>query len=248
MKKILAILLAALLLLPVCAFAASPVTITSVRDNGDCTVSMNFKNPNGSKTTVGAMMIGDDGAGNKLIVDETYGSSYQFDWLAPGESYMVVAMNGYDTDTMGYDIVSVKEPSKFNKFFFEVMDTQLTYFVPKGSSYSYNFANDLSPREIQNLLSDKEFWVRIDFNLVANTSDRTEKVLTVVRCPNGYVATQASTVDIEAYTTSFWQTMVYMNGAFENMIDATGSIPTGTYQVRVYLDGQFAGSSSFSIY
>lgn len=235
-------------LLPVMALALEKVEITSVTDNGDCTATMRWNNPNGGKVTVGAMAMTDDAAGNKLMIERNVtGSSFTFSTLAPEVDYLLLVCPDLELDYAGVEPFRMSEPGKFDDFHFSVKDTNLMYFVMKGNDYSYNYAHDLSNDRIEDLLDEKDFWVRMNISVSARSKDTTLSTLVVVTSPTGYVATSASDMTIEKDWISFWRTMIYMNDAFEEMIEATGEIPTGKYQVKLYVDGRLANTSSFTI-
>lgn len=251
MRKMLLAALAALLavcLLPGMALALKTVDITSVQDHGDGTVTMKWDNPNDGPVTVGYMVMADESAGNRIQIEtDVYGRSYTFTTLAPGREYVLLVMPGMETDYMDvYDLV-VSVPPAFDDFRISVTDTNLTYFVMRGDSYSYNYAHELSNRKILEMLDEKEFWVRMNISLSARSQTVTLPVLVVVTSPTDYVVAQYSEMEIKKDWTSFWRTMVYMNDAFADMVEQTGEIPAGKYTVEVYLDGQFLDRTSFTM-
>ena len=250
MRKIISILLAfALCLGTTVALAAQPITITSTNINSDGSVTIRWNNPNGGKVTVGSLVMDDGQAGNRINVEfDVAGSAYTYYDLAPGREYALLVFPDVDLDNAGVEYVNLPAITRrFDEIHFEVQDANLAYFTLKNGSYSYNYAKNLTNREILNMLDEKEFWVKVDFNHVAFSYDQYFQSLTVVTSPTGYVATAAQTIEIPAYTTGFWQAMVYMNDALLNMHEANGQIPTGKYTVEVYLDGTFAGDSYFYI-
>ena len=234
---------------PLSAFAAQPITITSVTVNDDATVDITWNNPNGGKVTVGSLVVDDGTAGNRIMAEfDVSGSSYTYRNLAPGLDYYLLVFPDVDLNNAGLELASIPEITRqFEDIYFDVQDANLTYFVTSGSNYSYNYAKDLTNDEIYDLLEKKEFWVKMDFNHVSFSYDQSFQSLTVVTSPTGYVTTSAVEITIPKYTTAFWQTMAYMNQAFADMYAATGEIPSGEYTVDFYLDGHFAGDSSFYI-
>lgn len=230
-----------------CALAVQPITITSVNNNADGSVTIGWDNPNSGTVTVGSLVMSDDAAANQIIVEsEVYGSSYTFCELAPGVEYALLVMPELDINNAGIEFVTAPEMPAFDDFRLSVTDVNLTYFVPKGSSYTYNYATDLSPDEIYDLLDEKQFWVRINFRHADFNNSFTVPVLTVVTSPTGNVTTQYDDLEITKDTIGFWRTMVYMNNSFENMHE-NGGIPSGKYSVKVYVDGGYVGESSFTI-
>ena len=254
MKKAISILLTLVLTVALCvapagALAAQPITITSVTQNDDATVTITWNNPNGGTVTVGSLIMDDGTAGNRINAEfDVVGSTYTYRNLAPGQNYVLLVFPGVDLENAGMEMISVPEiTQKFEDIYFVVKDANLAYFDVHGDSYSYNYASGLNNREIYDMLEDKQFWVKIDFDHVAFSYAQNFQSLTVVTSPTGYVATSALDIEIAEYTTGFWQTMVYMNQALADMHDANGEIPTGKYTVEVYLDGNFVGESYFMI-
>lgn len=236
-------------LLTVSALATEQVQITSTHTNNDGTVTVNWNNPNSGTVTVASMVIGNESAGNTLVPEfNITGSSYTFRNLAPGMDYYLFVIPGVETNYADAAVVSIPELPDFTDFRFSILDLHLTHFIPKGSSYKYNYSEDLSPQEIYNMLDEQAFMVKIDFRHQTFNDSFTLPILTVVTSPTGYVVADAREVTISEDSYGFWQTMAYMNDAFSNMHDASGQIPTGEYSVKVYLDGGFVGESSFTIY
>lgn len=248
-SKLLAAALAVMLFAaPVCALAAQPITITSVTDNGDATTTITWDNPNSGTVTVGSIVYDSGEAGNQIIADfEITGNTYTFRNLAPQVDYLLLVCPGTDLENAGVVPYTPPAVGDFDDFYFTLQEAKLAYFVPKGDSYSYNYADSLSNSEIYDLLDEKQFWVKVDFDHVTYTNDFTFSTLTVVTSPTGYVVTVADDLEIPKYTTGFWQTMVYMNDALAIMHEANGEIPTGEYNVQFYMDGRFAGEDSFTI-
>lgn len=235
-------------LLPVCALALEPVKITSMNDNGDGTVTITWDNPNNGVVTVGSLAMSGLDAGNAIVPDfDITGNTYTFKNLAPGLEYGLVVMPEVELDYADLQFIEVADVPEFDDFHFVVKDANLTHFLPTESSYSYNYANDLSNEKIYDLLDERQFWVKIDFSHLSHRNSFTVPVLTVVTSPTGYVETDADEIEITANCIGFWRTMVYMNGALEAMYETSGEIPTGEYNVKVYLDGAFAGESSFVV-
>ena len=251
MKKAWVLLMAAVLLcclLPVAALGMEQVEITSVDVHRDGSVTVKWNNPNSGTVTVGCLPMLDTETGNKFLIEKNVtGSSYTFNILAPGVEYLLAVIPGTDTNYAGLELVTVPEPGPFDEFRLSITDTYLTYFVPKGNTYSYNYANELTNERIYELLDEKQFWVRLSLSLSARSSTISCPALTVVTAPNGYVATQYSDLQFKEGWQSFWITMLYMNDAFENMHEACGRIPAGKYKVKLYVDGGLVGQTSFTI-
>lgn len=241
-------LLVLLCALPALALGLEPIQITSVVKNRDGSVTMQWDNPNDGNVTLAYLPLVQQETGNGLVIENiVQGSSYTFRHLAPGYSYILAAIPGVEVDYAGLTDVSIPEPSRFDSFRFSVTDTNLTYFVPKGNTYSYNYANDFSNDKIYELMEEKEFWVRLNISLTARSSSITLPALTVVIAPNGYVVAQCIDLELKERWESFWCTMLYLNNAFEELHDYCGEIPAGKYRVRLYLDGKFVDETSFRI-
>ena len=254
MKKPISILMVLVLTLTLCAaplgaLAAQPISITSVNVNDDASVSITWDNPNGGKVTVGSLILDDGTAGHRINAEfDVSGSSYTYRNLAPGQNYYLLVFPGTDLENAGLDIVSVPEITrKFDEFYFVLQDANLAYFDLKGDSYSYNYAKDLTNREIYDMLDAKQFLIKMDFDHITFSYDQSFHGLTVVTSPTGYVTTSALEVEISKNTTAFWQAMAYMNQSFADMYDANGEIPKGKYTVEFYMDGCFVGESYFNI-
>lgn len=250
MKK-LALLLLVLLLLPVASLAADTVTITSVEDFGNCAVTVNFDNPLGGKTTL--LALHEDYAVNKggfsFGEASQYESSYTFYDLAPGETYMLYALNEDDSDSAGFYLHTVTEPMKYSSNDVRLYDVNLCYFRPDSvqGDYGYNYATKLSAGKIESMLHEEMFLIKADFRHNVFSSDFDQRILTVVRTPSGMVLTNATDTTISKDCVGFWLTVMYMNDAFNEMIESTGSIPSGRYDVEVYLEGKLLGTDSFTI-
>ena len=246
---ILALSLALLLCLcPIVSLATESIEITSVRSNSDGTVTIAWNNPNGGSVTVGSRVMNDSDTGNKILIEQNVaGSTYTFTNLAPGMEYMVLVFPDLDLQYAGIELVTVPELPDYDGFRISVKDTNLTYFVMKGNDYSYNYAHDLSNDRIYELLQEKQFWVRMNFNVSPRGHSVTLPTLVVVTAPNGYVLTDYSDMEVKKNWQSYWRTMIYMNGAFEDLYEACGEIPAGKYTVKLYVDHGFVSESSFTI-
>lgn len=247
---ILALTLALLLCLcPIVSLATEAIEITSVRSNSDGTVTIAWNNPNGGPVTVGSRVMNDSDTGNKILVEQNVtGSTYTFTDLAPGMEYALLVFPDLDLQYAGVELVTVPELPDYDGFRISVKDTNLTYFVMKGNNdYSYNYAHDLSNDRIYELLQEKQFWVRMNFNVSPRGQSVTLPTLVVVTAPNGYVLTDYSDMEVKKNWQSYWRTMIYMNGAFEDLYEACGEIPAGKYTVRLYVNHGFVSESSFTI-
>lgn len=253
MKKFLCSFLSVIMMfvciVPLNAQASQPISITSVVDNGDSTVTITWDNPNSGKVNVGYLLYDDGSAGNRITADfDISGSSYTFNTLAPGYDYVLLVFQGQDLDNAGMELYSAPAATPLEDFYFSVLDANLAYFTTTSSgSYSYNYATKLSNRKIYDMLDEKDFWVKIDFEHLAHTNELHLPILTVVTAPTGYVIAQADETELSEYVTSFWKTMVYMNDELSYLHQLHGEIPTGEYKVEVYLDGHYVGESSFVI-
>lgn len=249
-KWTIAMLLAALLCCAMvsCALAAQPVEITSTVDHGDGKVTIHWNNPNGGNVTV-ASMLSEAHGGNMISLETNVsGSSYTFEELAPGYEHILLAMPGFDTANAGVSVVTVKTPPEFDNFRLTLKESYLMYAVfREDGDYTYNYAKDLSPKKIQEMLEDKSFLVRLDFRHPTFSSSRTLPILTVVTSPTGYVATDYRDFRIPADCIGFWQTTLHMNGPLQAMYEENGSIPTGRYKVQVYVDGETVGETTFTL-
>ncbi|MGN0996451.1 MAG: hypothetical protein ACI4PG_06055 [Candidatus Ventricola sp.] len=235
-------------LCPVASLALETIEITSTKTNSDGTVTIAWNNPNGGSVTVGSLVLTEGETGNKILVEQNVrGSTYTYTNLAPGMDYALLVLPGLELQYAGIDYVTVPELPKFDQFRFTVKSTDLTYFVPKGNDYSYNYAHDLSNDKIYELMSEKQFWVRMNFSLSPRSRTLTMPTLMVVIAPNGYVATDYGDMEIKSKWESYWRTMIYMNGAFEDLHAQCGEIPAGKYIVRMYMDGCFVSETSFTI-
>lgn len=250
-KWLATMLLAALLCcaLATCALAYQPVEITSTTDHGNGKVTIKWNNPNGGAVTVGSLVLGSEYAGNKINIEQdVYGSSYTFEALAPGMEYYLMAMPELDLDNAGITMVTVKEPGSFDNFRLTLKESYLMYakFRSDGN-YTYNYAKDLSTKKIYSMLEEQAFLVRLDFRHPVFSSSRTLPILTVVTAPTGYVMTDYNEVKIPSNCDGFWQTTMFMNNHLATMYDNYGEIPTGRYDVKVYVDGEYLGATHFSL-
>lgn len=232
-----------------CALAMEPIEITSTVDHGDGTVTVYWNNPNGGMVTVGSLVNGSEEAGNRIVIEtDIWGDSYTYRNLAPGMEHILLVMPEMELNYAGLDLITVKEPPEFDDFNLRITDCYLMYAVFKeDGNYSYNYAKDLSRQKMYDMLWDKAFLVRLDFRVPASGSNRNLPILTVVTSPTGYVVTDYRELEIAANYIGFWQTTAYMNEALLNMHDQHGEIPAGRYDVKVYVDGAYAGETSFTI-
>ena len=250
-KWIASAILAAMLccILVSCALAVESISITSVVDHGNGKVTVGWNNPNGGVVTVGSLVNGSAEAGNRINIEtDITGDSYTFENLAPGLDYFLMVMPGLDLDHAGIEMITVQEPPAFDDFRLTLKDSGLMYAVFKDNgSYSYNYADELSPSKIFELAQEKAFLVRLDFRHPTFSSKKTVQILTVVTSPTGYVVADYRDMDIPANCVGFWQTTAHMNDALLTMHDDLGAIPSGRYDVKVYVDGGFVGETSFKI-
>ena len=232
-----------------CALAVEMIEITSAVDHGDGTVSICWDNPNGGAVTVGSLVNGSEQAGNKIIIDtDIWGDSYTYTNLAPGLEYILLVMPEFDLDHAGIDIITVQEPDAFDDFRLDLTDSYLMYAVfREDGNYSYNYAKDLTTQKMLELLYERSFLVRLDFRHTTFRDSRTYPILTVVTSPTGYVVTDYRDITIPANCYGFWQTTAHMNDALLAMYEDHGYIPTGRYDVKIYVGGKFAGETSFKI-
>ena len=250
MKKGLAFLLVLMLLMPVCSMAASSVELISVEEVGNGMVTVRFDNSLGSTTTI---LWGQEDyveTGSKLYADQVKNeSSYTIMNMAPGKTYLVGAMHDFDTNTADLTLFTVSVPGKFDEYGLRLYDVNLAYFRPDSvqGDYRYNYATDLSASKIESMLNDNRFVIKVDFRHNVYSDDIENFALTVVESPTGHLSSEACFITISEDCNGFWQVMADMNTSFEEMIEAGGSIPTGKYQVKVYVNGELLGEDSFTI-
>ena len=232
-----------------CALAAQPVTITSTVDHGDGRVTVRWNNPNSGPVTVGSLVNGSEQARNRINIEtDIWGDSYTYTNLAPGLEYILLVMPELDLDYAGMDVVTVGELPEFDDFRLQISDCYLMYAVFKDDgNYSYNYAKDLTTKKMLELLHERSFLVRLDFRHKTLGDSRTYPVLTVVTAPTGYVVTDYRDITIPKNCVGFWQTTAHMNDALLTMYEDHGYVPTGRYDVKVYMGGEFVGETSFKI-
>lgn len=232
-----------------CALALQPIEITSTVDHGDGRVTITWNNPNGGTAIVGSLVNGNEEAGNRINIEQDIsGNSYTYENLAPGLDYILLVMPDLALENAGFDEITVREPPKFDNFRLTLKNSCLMYAVFKDDgNYTYNYASDLSPQKIYDMLQDKLFLVRLDFSHSAISSSQTYPILTVVTSPTGYVMTDYREIQFTKDVIGFWQTTLCMNNDLLAMYENYGEIPTGRYDVKVYVDGEFVGETSFTI-
>jgi len=250
MKRLFVILII-LLLFPIGAIGASNVTIDSVVDNADCAVTVYFENPLGGDTTFIAFHENYELSGSSVVIGQTpkNQTSYTFLDLAPGEMYTIYAMNEMDIDSADSFDYTVRSVPEYDSKSIRLLDVNLCYFRPDSvqGDYGYNYAHDLSAQKVQSMLNEQMFMIKVDFRHSVYSSDFEQRLLTVIKSPTGHVATNATNVTIYKNCNGFWQTTMYMNNAFGEMLETNGSIPSGRYEVEIYLEGMLLGTDSFTI-
>ncbi len=250
MKKWFVLLLCLCMLLPVYGLAAETVTLMDVKDNGDCTATVNFINSIGSTTTIIWINEGYTGEASNMQADQVRNAtSYTIYSMAPGERYTVIVMNDFDFDTLDATSVSLRVPSKYDDYNIRLYDANLTYFRPDSvqGDYGYNYASDFTASKIEDMLDDHTFMLKVDYRHPVFSNDFDLPALTVVKSPRGYISSYATEVTIYENCEGFWQTMIVLNSDFENMIEYDGGIHTGKYEVTIYLDGKLLATDSFTI-
>lgn len=236
-------------MLATCALAAQPIEITSTTDHGNGKVTIQWYNPNSGAVTVGSLVLGSESAGNKINIEQdVYGNSYTYEDLAPGMDYYLLVMPELDLNNAGMTMVTVKEPGEFDDFRLTLKESYLMYakFRSDGN-YTYNYAKELSTQKIYSKLQEEAFLVRLDFRHPSFSSSRTMPILTVVTAPTGYVMTDYSELTVPSNCSGFWQTTLFMNNHLLTMHDNYGDIPTGRYDVKVYVDGRYLGETYFTL-
>jgi len=250
-KWMFSIFLAALLCLTItaCALAAEPITVTSTTDHGDGTVTIRWDNPNGGAVTIGSLVNGSEQARNRINIEtDVWGDSYTYTNLAPGLEYILLVMPELELENAGMDIVTVGDVPEFDDFRLQIKDCYLMYAVFKeNGDYSYNYAKDLTTQKMLDLLYERSFLVRLDFRHTTFSNSKKYPILTVVTSPTGYVVTDYRDITIPANCLGFWQTTAHMNDALLTMYEDHGYIPTGRYDVKVYVGGEYVGETSFKI-
>lgn len=250
MKKIIMFLLALALLIPACAMAEGSVELISVEEGLYGFVTVEFNNPLGNTSTIIWAQEDYLNTGSTLYADQVSGeSSYTILNMVPGETYMVGVMNDFDTSTVDLGMYSQPVPGEFEDYGLRLYDANLAYFRPDSvqGDYRYNYATDLTASKIEDMLDDNRFVIKVDFRHNVYSDDITCIALTVVKSPTGHVTAENALMTIHEDSNGFWQVMADMNESFEQMIEKTGSIPSGKYEVAVYVDGELLDTDTFTV-
>lgn len=244
MKRVLLRLVLLLAVLAALACAGAPGVAESaldfaVQDNGDVLVSWEAFGSEPAyevRFTIagGKIRWGDDES------TDVHGTSYRIRDFVPGQTYTVTVENGtqYLEDTF---TVPTQDFTGFKK------DIGITLALrgkvgDETKKYKAFSVADLESGD------GTVYGMRIEFTYPKLAKARSYKRSIVFKSPAGYAAyAHVSTWDMPAGEYYNYYTFYDMTYVFEALESDYGSIPTGTYQIEVYLDGAFAGAQSFEV-
>lgn len=172
--------------------------------------------------------------------ENTYQTNVLLDYLAPGYDYWIEVRDSQKT-ACRYQY-SAPEVYSFNDF---SASLAVKCRRKNGSDYT-----DLSAFSASSLATDPSscgLYLRLEFPALSRTA--TYGCMVAIIDPTGspIVTTKLHDVTIESGWVNFGWDFYALDWYFSHVKEQHGSILTGQYIVRYYLNGQLAGSGSFTV-
>lgn len=242
MKKVWIALFVSLLIVAIATMAsasADPTLNISTMENGDVLVSWDAF---GNESTYEVRYTIDGGHIRWGDYESTNvrGTSYTLTDLVPGQRYQIYVGNGNQSITQNYyihtedftgfknDIRIVLDPKNMKDGHTHMIDALSVRDIESGDGYAYG--------------------LRIEYHYPSLNNPRTYKSSLAISSPLGYVAyTHVEPFDMPKGSTYTYYGFFDLTYYFETLRDDYGVIPTGTYSLELYLDGDLAGSNTFEV-
>lgn len=240
MKKVWIALLVSLLIVGIATMASASSDLNiSMMENGNVLVSWDAF---GSESTYEVRYTIGGGRIRWGDYDSTNvrGTSYTLTDLVPGQKYQIYVINGSQSIVQDY-YVPTEDFTGFKN------DIRI-FLNPKNLKDGHTHNLDaLSVRDIE---SDDgyAYGLRIEYHYPSLNNPRSYNSALAIYSPMGYVAyTYVEPFDMPKGSTYTYYEFFDLTYYFEALKDDYGVIPTGTYIIELYLDGDLAGSNTFKV-
>ena len=188
-------------------------------------------------------------AKNDSVEDSTTNAkSFTLDGLTPGHKYTVVVYNS--ENDYAYMTVAVPQPAEFVDGKLNASQVRVRT-EPKRYSLSSGSIQDidrLTAGEIEMNSETFLYGVRYEINLPELARDRDYFVQIDMTGPNGYTKLVHSSQKV--FSTGLgWSYYLRFIGYdfFDNMYSENGSVPTGTYTIRLFFNGMLANVKEITV-
>lgn len=252
---IMALLIAAVCLLPAAGMAATKVKLDSELryDKGNATISWTVEGDEAPAYRVFAMVARHGTAKQTMFyLGETKSHSFQTPRLVPGYTYAVYVTDE-DVSFLEERAYTIPEAGTFEDGKLKNTSVDITtVFRKKDSGGNYTKVNKLSAQEIMNALDKgkETYGMKYTMKMPTLAKKRTYTMVLWFESPDGYVCAdkwQDYTFErvADGYET-VWFSLAGDN-FFNFLYKANGSIPAGQYKVTLFWDGLWVNTTTFDV-
>lgn len=225
---------------------------------GDTTVSWT-DSANASPYKVQAEYVGNSGVSQKnyTYTRSCSSTSYTFDDLIPGESYKITITN--NNGASGTEIISVPGAMTFSDNGWDPSVLWVTasprYIAPNASARDAKAPQNkkfVGAKMVEKMREGYKYGLYFSIEKKGNRSikySRTYRALVAFYAPNGFVDTFCDKYLSFTGSSNYVGIAYYCIGSnfFDNLLEQCGTIPTGTYRVKVFFDGAYLNEVTFKV-
>lgn len=224
-----------------------------------------------SSDTISAVSVSWLSSSNVRVTwrDSAYGQSYRVTWrmsgcssnwyndatdnlsvksvvltsLIPGQTYTITVSSDKSSASYTYTMPTAGEFTGFRNGV-SVTATLKRKLNGKTSNMSAFTANELASSSSASFGA----YLRFDYPQLANERSYNRKI--VILSPKGYVSESlvlSDTWDMPVGNYYNYYDFISFANMFDELLDKHGYVPTGTYTIQLYLDGDIAGSTAFKV-
>lgn len=217
------------------------ITWTDSKSRGPYTVTYQYIN-NSSSVEQTTYRLGD-----------TYNKYMECPYFIPGSKYLVTVK-----DNDGYKTTTTFTYSTANTFSDDKLKASSIKFTAAPRSISFSAVNNdnwssaktcqFSAKKMESDISSKtnHYGLRLTIAYPQLSYSRSYQTLIAYYAPNGYVDSYSSEVSYDKGNSDiYWN--IHGIGFFDDLYDKFGKIPTGSYTVKLFFNGQSVSSQSFSV-
>ena len=184
---------------------------------------------------------------------ETYNKYMDCPYLIPGSKYLITVTDKDGekaTTTFTYSSASSFSDGKLkaSSIRFSVSPRQISTASIKSENWGAAKSCTFSAKTMESNIRSNSYhyglYIKIAYPQLEYS--RSYKTLFAYYAPNGYVESYSSTVSYDRSNSDlYWN--LHTESFFDDLYEKFGKIPTGTYTVKLFFNGQSVGSKTFSV-
>ncbi len=220
--------------------------ILSVVENSDATVTVTWKdNGKGPFDVDYVVRHSDDIEADKDVpgsywsdASDVEGTSHVMEYFVPGCSYWIIV-----TDSTGAESVAIHQMAAAGA---SDLGMSITLRPRRDDNGTYTDLEYFS-QAVLNQDHTESYGMYFDMDYKGRSEDWKPNGMFLLTMPNGEsLVLRSGSINMFAAGSTYWE-CYNLDWAFGRMKSWYGSVPAGEYRLDVYIDGEYAASSSFKV-